>query len=69
MSDPRRFRASELTRAIKATKAAGVDVFDVVFDREGHPIVRVRPLAANDTPQDVLDEIEAWAREQEDTAA
>lgn len=64
-----RFKASELTRAIKATRAAGVEAFDVVFGPDGQPIVRIRPAAANDTPIDVLDEIAAWARGEENSAA
>jgi hypothetical protein len=64
-----RFRPSELTRAAVAMRKAGVESFDVLFDAKGLPIVRVRPGAANDTPQDVLDEIEAWARESQDDAA
>lgn len=64
-----RFRSSEVTRAIKAARAAGLDAFDVVIGHEGTPIVRVRPKAANDTPQDILDEIEALRREIQDDAA
>lgn len=64
-----RFRSSEVTRAIKAARAAGEDTFDVVIGPQGTPIVRVRPKAANDTPQDILDEIEALRREIQDDAA
>lgn len=63
-----RFKASELTRAIKAARAAGVESFDVIFGPDGAPIVRIRPAAANDTPQDVIDEINAWASEQDSAA-
>lgn len=64
-----RFRSSEVTRAIKAARAAGETNFDVAFDHEGRPIIRVRRAPANDTPQEVNDEIEAWAREQQESAA
>lgn len=60
-----RFRSSEVTRAIKAARAAGVECFDVVIGPDGMPIVRVRPAVANDTPQDVLDEISRWAADED----
>lgn len=64
-----RFKSSELARAARAMRAAGVESYDVLFASDGTPIVRVRPAAANDTPQDVLDEIAEWARGQENDAA
>lgn len=64
-----RFRKSELTRAALAMKDAGVDCYDITFGPDGAPILRVRPRPANDTPQDVIDEIEALRREIEDDAA
>jgi hypothetical protein len=63
------FKASDITRAIKATRAAGIETFDVIPGPNGEPIIRIRPAAANDTPQDIIDEIEAWAREQSNDAA
>lgn len=63
-----RFRSSELTRAIRAAKAAGVDNFDVVIGEDGLPVIRIRGAAANDAGHDVDAEIEAWARGQDDAA-
>ena len=63
-----RFRSSEVTRAIRAARAAGVDNFDVVIGADGLPIVRVRPAVANDARHDVDAEIEAWASGQDDAA-
>ena len=63
-----RFRASELTRAIRATRAAGIEAFDVVIGTDGTPVVKIRPGAANDAAHDVDAEIDAWARGQDDAA-
>lgn len=64
-----RFRGSEVTRAIKATKAAGIDSFEVHIGPDGTPIIRVRPGPANDVSGDVEDEISRWAGGQQDDAA
>jgi hypothetical protein len=62
-----RFKRTDLARAIRAAKDGGLENFDVVLDGNGRPIVRVR--AANGTPADLLDELEAWDREQKNHAA
>lgn len=64
-----RFRKTELTRAALAMRDAGVDSYDVTFDDDGRPLVRVRPAgAANDAKQTALDELNAWRAEQGDAA-
>lgn len=63
-----RFRSSEVTRAIRAARAAGIESFDVVIGPDGLPVVRVRPGPANDRAHDVDAEIEAWASGQDDAA-
>lgn len=65
-----RFRKTELTRAVLAMRDAGVDSYEITFDDDGKPIVKVGPLtAANDSEQATLDELEKWARENSSDAA
>ncbi|MDX2334570.1 hypothetical protein [Brevundimonas vesicularis] len=65
-----RFRKTELTRAAIAMRDAGVDSYEITFDDDGKPVVKVGPmLAANDPSHDVANEIEAWARENPSDAA
>jgi hypothetical protein len=47
-----RFKSSDVTRAIKAARAAGLDTLDLVIGHEGTPIVRVLPKPANDAPKE-----------------
>lgn len=53
----------DTTRAMRAARAAGIEHFDVLFDYEGKPIIRVRPGPANDAI-DVDAELAAWERDQ-----
>lgn len=64
-----RFRKSEVTRLALAMKEAGVDNYQVTFDGDGKPVLKVRPAAANGDDPDVLNEIEQWAREEQNRAA
>ncbi len=65
-----RFRKTELTRAALAMREAGVENYEITFDDDGKPVVKVRPMAAaNDVGHDVASEIEAWARESSSDAA
>lgn len=59
-----RFRRSELARAALAMRDAGVDSYDVTFDDDGRPVVRVRPSGANDAEYNALDELNEWKRQQ-----
>jgi hypothetical protein len=59
------FKQSDVTRAIRAAKAAGLESFDVIMAADGTPMIRVRPANGNDVPQDLLDELEAWDRDQD----
>jgi hypothetical protein len=63
MSRAKSFKQAEATKAARAMRAAGVESFDLTFDANGRPVIRVRPAGASETPPDVLDEIDAWARE------
>ena len=58
-----RFRYSELTRAIKAAKAAGVDDFKVNIDPDGTISLIVGQSA---TPQPIKDLADAVRREREE---
>lgn len=62
-----RFRRSELARAALAMRDAGVDSYDVAFDDDGRPVVRVRPTGAA-AEYDALDELNEWKRRQESAA-
>ena len=65
-----RFRKTELARAALAMREAGVESYEITFDAEGKPVVKVGPAAAaNDAGHDVASEIEAWARENSSDAA
>jgi len=57
------FIQSAYVKAIRAARAAGIESFDILPSPTGQPIIRVRPAGSTDTPQDVLDEIQEWARE------
>lgn len=60
-----RFRKSELARVALAMREGGVDSYEVTFDDDGKPIVRVGgKQAANDSNQALLDELNAWERQQ-----
>lgn len=59
------FRKSDLTKAMQACAAAGVENYDLSFDREGKPVIRVRATAAT-SDSDVAAELEAWVRAQKD---
>lgn len=62
------FRSTDLTRAIRAARAAGLQHFDATVDAEGRPIIKVRP--ANDTGEaEALAELEAWDRDHPPHAA
>lgn len=68
-----RFRKSELERCARAMRDAGVDSYEIHFDSDGKPIVRVAPAsqvvhAANDSEAAAIAEIEAWARDKNDAA-
>jgi hypothetical protein len=58
---PSTFRQQDVTRAVKAVVAAGVDIARVEIDRAGKiVIVTGRPLEATN-PQDELDrELQDW---------
>ena len=61
------WKGSDLTRAIRAARAAGVESFEATLDDSGRPVIKVRP--ANDRGEAaVREELEAWAREQDDAA-
>lgn len=65
MSSPA-FRKSDLTKAMQACAAAGVENYDLSFDSAGKPIIRVRSAALPTADNDVDAELEAWARAQKD---
>lgn len=58
-----KFQRSATMNAIRAARAAGLETFDVIPGPDGRPIIRARPANDTGTPQDVLDELKAWARE------
>jgi hypothetical protein len=58
------FKASDLTRAIRAARAAGLETFDVHIDDRGLPVIRVR--AGERCQDEVTAEIEAWAKSDDD---
>lgn len=58
------FKATDLTRAIRAARAAGLETFDVHIDDRGLPVIRVRAGARSQ--DDVAAEIEAWAKGDDD---
>lgn len=58
------FKASDLTRAIRAARAAGLETFDVHIDDRGLPVIRVR--ASGRSQDDIAAEIEAWAKRDDD---
>lgn len=62
MSDKTGYRTPLVTRAIRAARAGGLDNFDVVIGPGGLPIIRVR--SNSDTTDHLIDELEAWDREQ-----
>lgn len=41
MGKPHQFRQSDITRSIRATRAAGVEHFELRFDHLNRPIIRV----------------------------
>jgi len=51
------------TAAIRCARAAGLEYFDIIPGPDGLPIIRARPANDTGTPQDVLDELKAWAGE------
>ena len=58
------FKATDLTRAIRAARAAGLESFDVHIDDRGLPVIRVR--GGDRSQDDVAAEIEAWAKGDDD---
>lgn len=58
------FKATDLSRAIRAARAAGLETFDVHIDDRGLPVIRVR--AGDPSKDDVAAEIEAWAKSDDD---
>lgn len=64
--NPPAFRKSDLTKAMQACAAAGVENYDLSFDRAGKPIIRVRASAQATSEHDIAAELEAWSRAQED---
>lgn len=41
-------RLPDTTKAIRALRKAGIEHFEIRFDHEGRPIIRVQPGIAND---------------------
>lgn len=55
------FRKSDITRAMQAVKAAGVESFDLSFDERGLPVIKARPAPPDPSTASVADEIAEWA--------
>lgn len=65
MASPK-FRKTDITRALRAAKAAGIERFDLSFDRFNRPVIRVRDGLGTVVEDDVLNELEAWVSAQVD---
>jgi len=63
MTDARKLHKAATTAAIRCARAAGLECFDIIPGPDGLPIIRARPANDTGTPQDVLDELKAWADE------
>ena len=63
MTASQKFQKAATTHAIRCARAAGLESFDVIPGPNGLPIIRARPANDTGTPQDVLDELKAWADE------
>lgn len=65
------FKASELTRAIRAARAAGLEDFEVSIDDRGLPVIRVGRVQKTkaDFNAELDAELEAWLEANDRPAA
>lgn len=63
-----KFKASDLTRAMKAVRAAGVTNFVMTFDDKGSPVIRVGGTEPVDSQLSLEDELDGWKKEQDRAA-
>jgi hypothetical protein len=59
-----RVRKSDITKAVLAVRAAGVEAFELSFDERGLPVIRARPVPLDSAAASAADEIAEWANGQ-----
>jgi hypothetical protein len=62
LSDRVRFRQADVTKAIKAARAAGLTTFDVMIGADGMPIIRVGDGHNDDLAAEYDEGVAAWDR-------